>query len=176
MPKFILCTEPIPQLIEHNLSDDELKTLAQVTLNWGMAEIMVGTTLAWLYDLKGAQATDLVNGMSFYRKIELMEKLSKAGKLSKSAINLLGDLKFAFNNFKDDRNVFSHGMTCVGPDGTRTAVTATGKTADPDKLPLALEQSKYVLFVANRLLSAATGSEEQALPPLPEKPRGEFVP
>ncbi len=175
MANFVLQTPPIPQALENNLSDDELKTLALITLNWATAEFLISTFLAQLYEISGLAARDLVYGQDFKRKVEFLGSLSKAGKLNPKQNKLLSELNYAFSNFKNDRNVYAHGITVTNTDsGGRRALTLTGKEANPDELPLAWEQSKYVLLVATHMFFTPGQSATDFA--LPERPRGEFVP
>lgn len=153
---------------EFNLSDGEVRTIGLITLYWGTAEFVVGEAIAAATNVDRDVARMLIHPLNFAQKIRHMGDLRAAGKLPNGADVYVEELKFAQGNFKSGRNIFSHSMLFAGHDGSRRMTTARGQEADPDDLPLLLEQSKYAALVAGRLMSVLIGGGPFS--PLPERP------
>jgi hypothetical protein len=164
-----LLPDPYPQL----LTDEELRSVAWITINWAYADAFVSLILEHLYNIAGDTAKELIHSLEMPRKIDRLMNLNARGKIPKGADFFLRELKYAHDNFKRIRNVFSHGMILADEHGNWSALSPKGPKADPKELALALEQSKYTGLVANRLVAAVFG---QSLPPLPERPLAQLSP
>jgi molybdate transport repressor ModE-like protein len=158
----------LPDPYKFELSDDELRTLAKITLNWGHAESAIGLALVNLCRIDQETAKLLIQPLTVSRKIDLLLKLSQDGKISDAARHFVSELKYARDNFKEVRNIYSHGLVMSAEDGSRSVVTPKGQVFNLEELMLALEQSKYVGLAANRVLFAVLG---MPIPePWPERP------
>jgi hypothetical protein len=143
------------------LSDDELKTIARIAINWAHADSVIGNALSAAYRLDPpisqratSVAKDLIHPLEMGRKISLLISLRKANRIPDTAELFLTELKYAQDNFKTVRNVLSHGMIMSDAAGNWSGISGKGPMFDADELPLALEQSKYVALMANRVFFA----------------------
>jgi hypothetical protein len=144
------------------LSDEELRTVARIVINWAHADSVLGLVLEGLYRIRGESASDLIHSLEMSRKIDLLIRFKKRRKLADRAHRFLAELKYAHDNYKQIRNLFSHGMILADDAGNWTAMSFKGQKADPKELALALEQSKYAGLMANRILMALGGLQMPA--------------
>jgi hypothetical protein len=143
------------------LSDDELKTVAKIAINWAHADTIIGHALVKVYsidiDAGWRAAKDLIHSLEMARKINLLFSLKKENAIPATADFYLTELKYAQDNFKTVRNVLFHGTIIADDKGNWSGNSPRGPKFDAKELSLALEQSRYAGLIANRLLLAVHG-------------------
>lgn len=153
---------------DFNLSDGELKAIALITLNWAHAEAVLGVILSQIMPLDHEISKIIIHPLDGTKKIKYL--LDLVAKIPSLSINkhLIDEIKFAFSNYRDERNIYNHGLILSGDDGSRMAVSLKGRESSIGELSQALEKSKFALSVTARLAHAINfGESAHPLPPRP---------
>jgi hypothetical protein len=170
----------IEPLFDLGMTDEQLKTVGIISLNWSLVERDVTDILRDFYAFRDEKdATDLVAILDLDKKLNLLEKKMKRDPKPSGypnadwakASDFLSCLRKSYEEFREGRNHVIHG----------TVVRFFGNINDPviwshkkrvakelSELPKILDQSTYLTYLMAHLSSALYGSMLQV--PLPDKP------
>ncbi|MGI8568650.1 MAG: hypothetical protein ACR2KT_06045 [Methylocella sp.] len=147
----------IAPLYDLEMTNEQLKTIGVVSLNWGIVERDITDILCSFYAINDPiDATELVDVLSLDKKLNFLEKKSKRGPRPQGYSNadwkkvseMIDLLRKSAANFRDGRNHLIHGTVIrfFGDVRDQDPVlwSHTKRTAkDLSELPKILNQSMY---------------------------------
>jgi hypothetical protein len=160
---------------EHGMTDDQLKTVGIISLNWGTVEREITQILC---NLDPGEPTKIAT-YHLNKKLKLLgKKLKENPKPSEydhadwpEVSKLFDNLKESIENFREGRNHIIHGTVVRFFGGVREPAIYSDKslqTKELSALPKILDQSTYLTHVVAHLWSALYGSVRKT--PLPNRP------
>jgi hypothetical protein len=156
------------------MTNDQLKTIGMISLNWSMAEREITDILHSFYSFRDEQdAIDLVAVLDFNKKLALCKKkidrnTKPSGYLNadwKKVSQALDHLQKIAGDFKPGRNRVIHGTVVRFFGNIKDPVLWSSKnrnTIELTELPKILEQSSYLTHAMAHVAGALYGWAPQA--------------
>lgn len=170
----------IEPLFDLGMTDDQLKTIGIISLNWAIVEREITDILRDFYALKDENdAIELVTILDLDKKLNLLQKKMMRYPKPRGYLNadwakasdFLGRLRKSAEKFRDGRNHIIHGSVVRFFGNVQDPVIwshTKRRRMDLSELPKIVDQSTYLTYLMAHLSSALYGSMLQV--PLPEIP------
>jgi hypothetical protein len=163
----------------NGMTDDQLKTVGIISLNWSMVEKHITDILGEFYAITDLDVIELIAPLSLEKKLELFKKKIERDPKPPgyehadwpAVSNLFTALKKDVNDFREGRNHIIHGTVIRFFGVVREPAILSGikrKTKELSELPKILDQSTYLTHVVAHLWGALYGSVLKT--PLPDRP------
>lgn len=100
-----------------NVPTKDLALVGEIVLLWGTTESVIGACLDALW-AKSTRSplTDFIHEVDFNKKVVALCKVLDDPSRSYGLTFLVGELKFAANNWRPDRNILAHGRVAYDLD------------------------------------------------------------
>ena len=165
----------IPQPFDHQLTDEQLKMIGLISVNWGSSERILRSTTIMLDKELIEKFTPKYNFHTYGfigPTINRLKKLADQFKERELAIGIIENIEYCLASYKDMRNVVLHGAPFLNIDDKHSMCRLVfkmgdGRSVSVDQLDLMVEQSKYLLSAALNLFHLAHGQETKEMPPRP---------
>jgi hypothetical protein len=166
--------EPL-HFYDHGMTDDQLKTIGIISLNWATVEREITQILC---NLDSRDPTEIAR-YHLNKKLKLLGKKLKGNPKPSDyehadwseESKLFDNLKESIEKFREGRNHIIHGTVIRFFGGAREPAIYSDKslqTKELSALPKILDQSTYLTHVVAHLWSALCGSALKT--PLPDRP------
>lgn len=144
--------------------------IARISLNWGTVENFAGAILADIYGLVGEAASDLVHVIDLRKKIDLIVKGHRSGKIPQDAVEYVKALEYCNKHYRKNRNIVAHGLFDLVGEANEVGLRSFHReqSLSLSDLGIVLEQSRYAVDAIMGVLSHHCGNGKPE--PLPPKP------
>lgn len=137
-----------------------------------MVDNTLGVILAELYGVHDYEsASELIHAIDLRKKFDLLMRLNKRGRVPKKLEFLVGELRYANENYRPSRNLVAHGMWGTDadePDKGTFVSFARGQSLESNVLDIAVAQTEFTYTVMVHLLYGITGLVPKGeIPPRP---------
>jgi hypothetical protein len=163
-----------PPIWAIELTPEQAKKIALVSLNWAAVDNDVGRAIAAHCGLtRLAHVAELIQAVDLKKKVDIIERFRQRGEITGAAAKLCREMRSVSEAYRPDRNMLAHGLWVGAPDQPELGgiYSATKlKILPSSELDRVLDEAQYAAHVAHRLMWAVGGKDESSLPALPPRP------
>jgi hypothetical protein len=161
-----------PPMWDFQITPEQGRKIALVSTNWAMVDNELGSLLEKLAGIQdSATGAELVHAIDLRKKIEILDRRRKGGRVPVGCAPLIQELVWCGSNFYADRNMLAHGIIGGGSPEHQVAWSQSKlKALNLTHLDAIVGEAQYTAHVAHHLFMAAHGAGPESLDPLPPRP------